>query len=175
MKRCTQCKIEKPIDEFHYDKSRYDGRSNRCKDCRCRLPKIFFKNCLGCGDVFEVSGNRKAQKYCGEKCATTHRKYGIDEYKYEDYLISQNYKCAICKQEEKAIDIRTGQIYELAVDHCHKTGKVRGLLCSSCNQGLGMFKDNIEYLREAIEYLKNNGLNSVIYDREKKRQPTTDC
>jgi hypothetical protein len=44
----------------------------------------------------------------------------------------------------------------LSIDHCHNTGKVRGLLCDHCNKGLGLFKDNIDYLNKAIEYLKYN-------------------
>ena len=51
------------------------------------------------------------------------------------------------------------------MDHCHKTKKIRGLLCHTCNSGLGMFKDNIEYLKNAIKYLEvnnNNNNNEIV-------------
>lgn len=78
--------------------------------------------------------------------------YGIslDEYhrKYKD----QNGKCAICG-DAKPDNGRSG----LAVDHCHSKGHVRGLLCSHCNHGLGKFKDSVELLQKAIEYIKERG------------------
>ena len=67
---------------------------------------------------------------------------GIDDYNL--ILEVQDYKCMICKQIKK-----------LSVDHNHKTGQIRGLLCHNCNVGLGNFKDNCDYLKTAIEYLKS--------------------
>jgi hypothetical protein len=71
--------------------------------------------------------------------------YGITLKEYEDILKKQNGKCAICKRKEKI----------LCVDHCHKTGKVRGLLCHLCNRSIGMMKDDISILENAIIYIKN--------------------
>jgi len=66
--------------------------------------------------------------------------------------LKQNGKCAICKKPETR---KTGnKIRELSIDHCHKTGKVRGLLCDSCNNGLGRFKDSVKLLESALKYLK---------------------
>ena len=68
---------------------------------------------------------------------------------HEDYLVllaNQGGVCAICKQEELS--------RHLAVDHCHTTGQVRGLLCTKCNNGLGNFNDSPELLQQAIGYLK---------------------
>jgi hypothetical protein len=65
-------------------------------------------------------------------------------------LIEQKYSCAICKISASELD------RELSVDHDHATDKVRGLLCSPCNIGLGIFQDNIEFLQEAIKYLKKH-------------------
>jgi len=64
-------------------------------------------------------------------------------------LEEQEHKCAICLTSD--VDLEK----LLAVDHCHTTGKVRGLLCSNCNLALGNFKDNITNLEQAIKYLKN--------------------
>jgi hypothetical protein len=79
------------------------------------------------------------------------RMYGIDLNKYNELLISQNYKCAICQENPNGWN---GQSGRFDVDHDHKTGKVRGLLCSSCNTSLGKFKDDISILKRAINYLK---------------------
>lgn len=80
------------------------------------------------------------------------RKYGITLEWYRNQLFKQNNVCAICKQPEKAV-IR-GKVIAMPVDHCHKTGKARGLLCTKCNRGLGLFEDNVDFLNNAIEYLK---------------------
>ena len=73
------------------------------------------------------------------------RKYGITLEKYEAMEKKQNGVCAICMEKEPN--------KKLAVDHCHITGKVRGLLCSNCNNGLGKFKDSKTLLIKAINYL----------------------
>jgi hypothetical protein len=72
------------------------------------------------------------------------RKYGLSEEEYTYLLTKQNESCAICNGEISA------------VDHNHITGNVRGLLCKSCNTGLGLFKDSIVTLKIAISYLENN-------------------
>lgn len=74
-------------------------------------------------------------------------KYGITPEQYNLLKQNQNNKCKICGKDEAMT--RNG----LVIDHDHKTGKVRGLLCSSCNTGLGRFKDSVNYLEQAIKYL----------------------
>lgn len=80
------------------------------------------------------------------------RKYNLDAEEYLQMLLDQNNKCLICKKAETN-KTTNGDIRPLSVDHCHKTGRVRGLLCNQCNAGLGNFKDNLESLRSAVEYL----------------------
>lgn len=82
------------------------------------------------------------------------RKYGISDEEYQNMLTGQNNLCAICKNPET--HMRNGKVTSLCVDHCHKTDKVRGLLCKRCNVMLGQSQDNIETLKAAIEYLKKN-------------------
>ena len=91
--------------------------------------------------------NPEKTKLAYRKCMLK-RRYGITIDDYEEMFSKQNGKCAICKG-----DCMTGR--NLAVDHDHDTNKVRGLLCSKCNQGLGQFK-NIELLQRAIDYLKES-------------------
>ena len=76
------------------------------------------------------------------------RKYGITPEQYEVMLKEQKDKCKIC---ERMFDEETTVPH---VDHCHSTGKVRGLVCRSCNTGLGFFEDNTEWLKKAITYLE---------------------
>lgn len=83
-------------------------------------------------------------------------KYGI---LYSDYLVilnSQNGLCNICGLPETQVDTRRNKVKRLAVDHCHTTGKIRGLLCHECNTGLGKFKDNPELLNKAIQYIRKH-------------------
>lgn len=73
--------------------------------------------------------------------------YGITAEEYEVMFTEQGGRCAICERHQLEFRRR------LCVDHCHKTGKVRGLLCDNCNHGIGLFKDNSERMFRAIKYL----------------------
>lgn len=81
------------------------------------------------------------------------RKFGITHQDYAKLFQNQDGLCAICKQPETAT--RLGKVKSLAVDHDHKTGRIRGLLCSDCNTGIGKLKDDPEILQSAIQYLKD--------------------
>lgn len=80
-------------------------------------------------------------------------KYGIDYSILSDMLIAHNGRCAICKEKETKKSRWSNEVRRLAIDHCHKTGKVRGLLCGRCNTVLGMMNDNTALLLSAVEYL----------------------
>ena len=80
------------------------------------------------------------------------RQYGITLAEYEQMLRDQDNKCAICGNEDEVEGRR------LAIDHCHDSGNVRGLLCGKCNRGLGLFYDNQELLGNAISYLTKYSL-----------------
>ena|ERR1700730_4342225 len=73
------------------------------------------------------------------------RQYGISLEEYERLLALQNGACAICRRKSKRM---------LCVDHCHKTGRVRGLLCVRCNTGLGLYKDDPSLMRRGADYLE---------------------
>lgn len=79
-------------------------------------------------------------------------KYGITRDRYLEMFAEQGGVCAICKQPETAKD-KNGEIKAMAVDHCHKTGKVRSLLCYECNTGIGKLKEDPNILQAAIAYL----------------------
>lgn len=79
--------------------------------------------------------------------------YGVDAQRYQDMLREQGGVCAICKRPERAPDKASGKTKDLAIDHDHKTGAVRALLCSSCNRALGLFNDDRATLDAARAYL----------------------
>jgi len=94
-----------------------------------------------------------------ERNAKLKRRYGIDLDMYSEMLASQNGVCAICQYSP------SGDSKHLAVDHCHTSMKIRGLLCQWCNRGLGYFKDNPSVLDKAIKYLTRRDHYGIIKKR----------
>jgi Recombination endonuclease VII len=142
-----------------YDLPNYKGEPNYL-DLPV-LPEGFVKNCKRHGFIkiedCYVYGDRGTKRYNCRACELARRKienFNLTEQQYEEMLIKQNYTCEICKEPESTK--RNGQLKKLAVDHCHKTGKIRNLLCQFCNSGIGYFKDSIELLQKAIDYLKKH-------------------
>lgn len=176
-KQCSYCSQWKPLSEFYRDSSKRDGLGPRCKDCqravrgqKKKIPQSDFlpaeKKCPRCKKIKQAiefnlksTGTDGLQSWCiscqvgsrsprETKSLWLQYKYGMSLFDYERLLEKQNNVCAICGQGE------TRPNKALAVDHCHETGKVRGLLCQRCNTMLGGSKDNTEILAKAIEYLK---------------------
>ena len=117
-----------------------------CEPCRERNREYMRKKRAG------ITIEKKRLEWKSKRHYFLKHKFGITEIQYNEMLKNQNNACAICKSEESG-DIRT---VALAVDHCHKTGVVRGLLCSSCNKAIGFLKDSVQNLESAIEYLKKS-------------------
>jgi hypothetical protein len=102
--------------------------------------------CTNCGAVDNTT--KSGRKACA-RCQSLKRRYGISFDDYKSLLEKQDYRCAICKTE----DMKTARTEWFAVDHCHESGKVRGLLCNNCNRGVGLLQDSVEILENAINYL----------------------
>ena len=85
------------------------------------------------------------------------RTHGIGNIEYKVMHDSQNGVCDICKCK-----LNSSRFTKFAVDHDHKTGKIRGLLCTNCNTALGLFKDSTTRLSSAIHYLKKNGCEDIV-------------
>lgn len=94
------------------------------------------------------------------KATELKKAFGINLHDYGHMLLSQNGLCAICARPET--QMRGGKVKALAVDHDHATGKVRGLLCSDCNQALGKMKDDRMILLSAVRYLDGHTRSNVI-------------
>ena len=132
-KRCDPPK-EKPLTEFYKRKASKDGHSSICKECESKHHRTY---------------------YVKKRIRITHRKsklkinYNMTITEFNDMYEEQEGGCAICRVKSQ----------KLVVDHDHRTGKKRRLLCSGCNHGLGRFKDNPVLLRRAAEYVEYHGQN----------------
>lgn len=100
----------------------------------------------------------KKRERLGEKYNDFRRaqRFNITIDYYYEMIAKQKNKCAICGLEETRKKPDSEEIQILCVDHDHKTGKVRELLCHACNIGLGKFKDSLELLKSAIDYLNKH-------------------
>lgn len=126
-----------------------------------KYPQGYFKDkpCRTCNKYF--SPLTPSNLYCSDICKDLAysnnyylKQYGLTVKEYYEIFDKQMGLCYICK--EQGFKMHEGIKENLVVDHNHKTNKVRGLLCNNCNRGLGLFKDNITNLENAIRYLKND-------------------
>jgi hypothetical protein len=124
-------------------------------------PQGWFKDkdCGWCGTTFSPQG--PSHLYCSELCrrqvnSDKHykRRYGVGLRWVQEKLDEQNCLCAICNNTP--FKMREDHVSGLNLDHCHKTGIPRALLCHNCNRGLGLFQDNPDYLRAAANYLEHH-------------------
>lgn len=135
MKICKICGIEKPKTDYYHSYISNGKRILRseCKPCNIKKTNIWQRK------------NKTKNYFHNIKC-----KYNITEQEYYKILLKQNNLCGICGTDGKDFNHR------LHVDHCHKTGKFRGILCGNCNSAIGKLQDSPEILLKAIEYLKEN-------------------
>jgi len=176
-------KICKVHGDLNIEQTRKDGHLYRCKACRIASNKISYdanrEKRIELSTKWKLENRERANAWGRADRLKNPEKYRENEKKYkkrnwaklsvneslrklgltnEQFILmneKQNKKCAICKNEETRIG-RGGEIARLAIDHCHKSGKIRALLCHYCNIALGSFKDNIELLQSAIRYLKEH-------------------
>lgn len=89
------------------------------------------------------------------------KSFGITLNQYNIMFEKQNGLCAICHNPEAGIDKRTGKLFMFSVDHDHKTGKIRQLLCGACNMALGLMQDSPDRLRNAALYIEKHLSNQL--------------
>jgi hypothetical protein len=176
-KFCRGCQVEKPTDQFHQAKKEKDGLQYRCIECskQYHAQRYIAQKETIARQIQEYRTNNKDKlakaqsawrRNNPDKVKTYQRstnlkkQFGLSIEQYEAMSIAQNHCCAICKQPETFIHSATNVVAKLAVDHCHKTGAIRKLLCKNCNNALGMFKDNIHILSAAIDYLESHYVRS---------------
>lgn len=84
-------------------------------------------------------------------------KLGVDFKAYHQLLKAQGHRCKICQTK-----LESSRYSKFAVDHCHKSGRVRGLLCTNCNTAIGLMKDSVERLTSAIKYLTHYSREDIV-------------
>lgn len=144
-KVCKVCGERKSFDFFTKQTESRDLKCSTCKECLQAYRRATKEHTSKYKKVYNV----EKREYIRYK--RLYDKYGVTKEWYFEQLEKQEHKCAICSCEEPK---GNGNVH-FHVDHCHSTGKVRGLLCSSCNTALGNFKDSTELMRKAIEYIDN--------------------
>ena len=164
MKTCSKCRIEKPLDDFHKNAKGKLGRDQACKPCRLAMneayaqrckasarPVVETRRCPRCATTKPADGfykNSRTPDGLSSYCKACHadrgreEKYGLPAGEFDRMYEEQGGKCLVCAESEAQV-----------VDHCHAGGGVRGLLCTQCNVGLGMFRDRPDLLERAIAYL----------------------
>ena len=165
MKKCYGCKKNRPVSDFNKHRGRKDGLSEYCKECRSKMRKTQSyreKSNQQSKRWRAKPENNEKQKKWAKKFRTSEtgkeyikndmlkRTYGISLKEYNLMFEKQKGNCAICNKHQ------TKFIRNFSVDHDHKTGIIRGLLCHHCNTSLGSFNDDINILKNAIKYLKKH-------------------
>lgn len=178
-KLCTKCTNIKLIEEFCKNKAIIDGRSAWCRTCMKDISKTYRKNnkekCrqqtrnwrLKNREQHLANNKRRYNKYKESILARTKEwaekfpdkridarlknKFGLTLEEYKKILERQGGQCYVCARIPE--EYRNKEARMLAVDHCHSSGKIRGLLCGNHNRALGMIKDSIEALEVLIHYL----------------------
>ncbi|MER6144365.1 endonuclease VII domain-containing protein [Streptomyces sparsogenes] len=184
-KQCTRCKRELPPTAFARDRNRRDGLQVRCRECVAEYSAAHYRRrreamgkpvrekvdvpaghklCRTCGEIkphSEWHRNATASDGLSTRCKACRavqgrqghlkRAYGMTEAERDALVASQAGVCCICLSAQAA-----------HVDHCHEKGRVRGVLCFSCNAALGQFKDRPDVIRRAATYLEGNAWKPIL-------------
>jgi len=136
-KRCPRCNTWLPLSKFRQrSATKYESW------CRCCFNAYVLER-------YHTDPQKREQKLKNN----LRTMYGISLSEYVTLLEAQGGVCAICKQPEETLDSRTKQRKRLVVDHDHRTGKVRGLLCQSCNSAIGFLEKKLDHLDSIVVYL----------------------
>lgn len=178
-KRCSGCKRRLPIASFAAGRNRGDGLQPRCRGCAAEYGAAYYrrrreavgktvrekvyvppghKECRACGEIkphSERHRNATAPDGLATSCKACRavkgrqrhlkRHYGLTEAERDEMIDAQGGLCAICRTAPA-----------VHVDHCHTTGRVRGVLCFNCNSAIGKLGDDPDVIRRAIAYLEGN-------------------
>jgi hypothetical protein len=159
VKRCKKCGETKPLDEFYRAQGMRDGRRSDCKACNLAAKRVWYDKNREHAIAKATAWQREnAERYRARQQAyrdAGHRDYraehlrwafGLTHEEFDALSAVQRGVCAICGRAPKA-----GK--HLHVDHDHDTGAVRGLLCFSCNVGVGNFGNDVDRLERTVDYL----------------------
>jgi hypothetical protein len=176
--KCRECKLEQDAKWRLNNREKHRASAGRSRNLQRKMyregltteiPKANIWQRIDRKNnptVYKEQKNRHEKKHGRERGVTMDivNYFKLTMEQYENLFLEHNNVCAICKKPETKKSRTPGKICRLAVDHCHKCWDrgtkgikaTRGLLCHDCNTGLGKFKDNIELLQTAIDYLKKH-------------------
>jgi hypothetical protein len=146
-KRCKVCGKNRLIKFFHSHSSCAKGVRAECKTCHNKVSKVRHKKYIK-----ENPDKRRS--------TVLKNKYGVTFEQYRAMLGAQGNACKICGSFSPGASKD-----HFSIDHDHKTGKIRGILCHGCNAGLGMFKEDTQSLKQAICYLDSHVAVSTSLDK----------
>lgn len=156
------CGVEKPVDDFYRAAGARDGHRGECKACNQAVKRERYlanrEQFIEKARRWQLENPKRVREYRKERNARPEvkrrqrdayykRTYGITADEVDAMFADQNGQCAICRQTPE-------RLAQMHVDHDHELGHLRGLLCSSCNQGLGQFGDDPALLLRAVVYLR---------------------
>ncbi len=190
-KLCIYCGEVKALDNFYKSASASDGHAGRCKVCydakvhewveNINYTEVEEKKCFTCGKVKSAkSFSRKRASNDGynsscRSCTTAYNRsrhssdlyslhkqrennlkngYNLTFTEYDAIFQSQSGVCACCGREETAFSRVANSFQRLSVDHCHRTNKIRGLLCSNCNTALGLMHEDPANVKSLLTYIE---------------------
>lgn len=157
MRKCQKCKELKGLNEFFVRNKKRALKSPYCKPCFSKINIEYKKKNP---DSVKVTRKKEYKKNVKRYIdANYKKKYGISLIDFEEMKKKQNNLCEICKNTNPSKR-------RFHIDHCHKTGKIRDLLCHNCNRLLGGAQDNVEILWKAIDYLKKHNLTPALSTKD---------
>lgn len=131
-KMCTKCKEVKPAAKFYKRLTNADGQNSQCRACVLAVSSAYYRT---------IEPHRAA---AWRQAYHLKRSYGMTLEEYEWLASSQDNKCLVCDKSGLLLD----------VDHCHATGRIRGLLCHYCNVALGLLRDDARIITGLLQYVQ---------------------
>jgi uncharacterized metal-binding protein len=145
VKVCSKCKQSKALAEFYKKKTAKDGLNSHCMDCVDSYSRNHYRN--NKEKVLSRSNAWAKSHPVSRKFTRLKNLYGVTREQYDKIFEVQAGCCKLCGISQTELK------KTLVIDHNHKTGRIRGLLCNPCNAALGLFKENAETLKKAVEYV----------------------
>lgn len=159
MKRCRLCAELKPLDEFYKAAGMRDGYRGECKACFKVQAKGRYDSAEAVArvkrwraenkerfDAYQAEYRNRPERKRAMRDLHFRAKYGLTADEVDELLAAQGGVCAICGE-------RPEREASMHVDHCHDTGRIRGLLCSRCNHAIGLLREDPALFARAAEYL----------------------
>lgn len=167
-KRCSRCGIEKAANAFHRRSDSKDGLQTWCRACQSEHHRDIGRGKTEWEKIRSDPARYQKQREAQRRTRLKNR-YGLTEADFNAMVVLQAGKCALCLRDPG---------YRLFVDHCHATGKVRGLLCSKCNGALGWFENNRDRIVDYLVWTRESQILELMWATNELVPPegvTSEC